>query len=119
MEMQIEHSFVHSTNSALTHKRMKIQKAVVSILFKDVAFFEMGDAFLTKLAIDGKFTRPDGSSQVLLERQYLDSEAKIEGGVEYGLDYTALEYLKNILTADSHVYKYYGSETRPPCMESV
>ena len=68
MELQIEHSFVHSTNNDLTHKRIRVQKAVVSILFKDVAFFEMGDAFLTKLAIDGKFIRPDGSSQVLLDR---------------------------------------------------
>lgn len=79
----------------------------------------MGDGFLTKMAIDGKFIRPDGSSQVLLEGNYLDSEAKIKGGVEYGLDYTALELLKNILNADTHVYKYYGSETRPPCMENV
>ena len=50
---------------------------------------------------------------------YLDSEAKIEGGVPYGLDYTALEYLKNTLNSDSHIYMYYGSETRPPCMENV
>jgi len=41
---------------------MRIQKAIVSILFKDVALNDMGNDFLTKLAIDGKFTRPDGSS---------------------------------------------------------
>jgi hypothetical protein len=62
MEMQIEHSFIHSTNNDLTFKKMRVQKAIVSILFKDVAFFDMGDGFLTKMAIDGKFIRPDGSS---------------------------------------------------------
>lgn len=36
-----------------------------------------------------------------------------------GLDYTALEYLMNILNSGTHMYMYYGSETRPPCMESI
>ena len=119
MELQIEHSFVHSTNMELTNKKIRVQKAIVSILFKDTAFFDQGDSFLTKMAIDGKFIMADGSSQVLLKNNYLDSEAKIKGGVGYGLDYMALESLKNILMADSQIYRYYGSETRPPCTESV
>lgn len=62
MEIQIEHSFIHTTNPKLTFARIKVQKAIISILFKDVSFFEFGDDFLTKMGIDGKFTRPDGSS---------------------------------------------------------
>lgn len=36
-----------------------------------------------------------------------------------GFNIKALQGLLNILNADQHIYMYYGSGTRPPCIEDV
>jgi len=41
------------------------------------------------------------------------------GAAPPGFDIDALTALRNILNMDHAMYRYYGSETQPPCTESV
>jgi len=36
-----------------------------------------------------------------------------------GFNIDALENLRKIINQDHHIYRYYGSETKPPCLEGV
>ena len=41
------------------------------------------------------------------------------GGLPSGFELNALLNLRNMINLDHQVYKYYGSETSPPCSETV
>ena len=53
LELQIFHKYVASSNSKVTNKKIKVNKAVVSILF-DVGPVTDGEEFLEQLGISSK-----------------------------------------------------------------
>lgn len=54
LELQIFHTFVASSNPDITNQRIKVNKAVVSILY-DVGPVNDGDEFLEQLGISSIF----------------------------------------------------------------
>jgi hypothetical protein len=55
LELQIFHSFVASTNPNVTNEKIKVNKAVVSMLF-DIGPVNEGDEFLEQLGISSILT---------------------------------------------------------------
>jgi len=118
LEIQIFHHFTASSNSAMTNKYLKVNKAVVSLLYT-VGPVEDGDEFLEQMGIS-KYNR-DGSKIPFTANP---KEQITQGSVrvalyDTGFNGKTLQGLLNALNADPHVYFYYGSETMPPCREEI
>lgn len=125
IEMQIFHNFVVTDNSNVTHKTLKVNKAVVSIMFT-VGSVEEGDIFLNQFGISGKSYVNIGNNvnefnvfNKFKKDNYIEQKNFIVGSYDSGFSIKALQGLLNILNADQHIYIYYGSETFPPCREEI
>lgn len=119
LELQITHILKSTTNSTRTNKRLKVQKAVVSILFA-VGDNEDGDNFFNAMGIN-QYNRGDLKSNhysVPKAGEQLTMTKLHAATFPSGFNYVAFSSLINLLNADSHLYFYYGSDTVPPCQES-
>jgi hypothetical protein len=108
-----------STNSKTTNAKVSVKKAIVAILFKDNSIIPNGDRFMTRLGIDSSNKNKDGTFRVASKGGVIETNLISRGGVKSGFEMDALISLRNILNYDHHIYRYYGSETRPPCAENV
>jgi len=111
LELQIVHDFAMTSNAKVTNKYIKVNRAVVSILYT-VGPYTEGDEFLDELGISrynmGGFSVGDitqGNQRV--------------GTYDTGFNIKALQGLLNSINSNAHMYYYYGSETVPPCREET
>jgi len=117
LELQIFHSYVASSKAEITHKQMKVNKAVVSILFTQGPVSD-GEEFLEQLGFS-KYNR-DGSEYLTSNAKDTIQQNNVRVGLyDTGFNVKALQGLLNAINADPHIYRYYGSETTPPCREEV
>lgn len=120
LEIQIIHRLTKTTNKNMTNSRLTVKKAIVSLLFEiGGTDSETEDPFLSRLGIDERQRRPDGSYKVVDKGEYIDSQTDWLGNRKPGLDEEALGGLKDLINLDHGVYRYYGSDTTPPCNENV
>lgn len=125
IEMQIFHNLLVTDNSNATNKTLKVNKAIVSIMFT-VGSVDEGDIFLNQFGISGKSSvnlayNKNAFNVVnkFKKHTYIEQKNFIVGTYASGFSIKALQGLLNILNADQHIYIYYGSETFPPCREEV
>lgn len=119
LELQIYHDLTKTNNSKTTNKFITVKKAVVSILFKGDAKILEGDPFLSRMGIDERQKRPDGTYRVIQEGESIDSNEKWLGNIKPGFDINALLSLRDLLNYNHWIFRYYGSDTQPPCDEDV
>jgi len=118
LELQIFHHFVASSKAEATNKFMKVNKAVISVLFTEGPV-EDGDEFLEQLGIS-KYNRDHAKKVFIASPNQAITQGNIRVGFyDTGFNGKALQGLLNALNADPHMYHYYGSETTPPCREDV
>jgi len=118
LELQIFHHYVASSKAEVTNKFLKVNKAVISVLF-NVGPVEDGDEFLEQLGIS-KYNRDDVKVPITAKPNENISQGNIRVALyDTGFNGKALQGLLNALNADPHLYHYYGSETMPPCREEV
>lgn len=125
IEMQIFHNSYMTDNYKVTNKILKVRKAIVSIMFT-VGSVDEGDVFLNQFGISGKNIFKKGLNTDLFKSlnkfkkfEYIEQKNFIIATYASGFNIKALQGLLNILNADQHIYMYYGSLTRPPCIEEV
>jgi carbonic anhydrase len=67
--------------------------------------------------------RPDGTPITVEAGQFIGDYKDVKdvqrGTFATGFDFNALNALRNIINFDHHVFRYYGSETEPPCNEHI
>lgn len=119
LEVHIIHRFIKTSNKNTTNLNIQVKKAIISILFKGDSSLVEGDAFLSRLGIDNRLKRPDGTFRTVKKGEEIDSNENWLGNVKPGFDINALIALKDLLNFDHWVYRYYGSDTQPPCNEDV
>lgn len=119
LELSITHLLVKSSNFTTTNKHFAVKRAIVSLLFETNSLVSQEDAFLSRMGIDHRQLRPDGTFRTISKGETLDSSEKWQGNGPPGLDFAALQALKELLQFDHWVFRYYGSETQPPCSEDV
>lgn len=119
--MQIEHSLAKADDVEFTESVIKVKKAIVSVLFTESELAPAGDGFISRLGIDSRRQQADGSYSVVEAGDEVTFSADMvkRGSAPPGFDIDALTSLRNILNMDHAIYRYYGSETQPPCAESV
>lgn len=125
MELQIFHKYVISSNPKVTNEFMKVNQAVISILYS-VGTYEDGDELLEQLGISSKelceigynFNRSK-EPNTAKPNENISQKAQRIGHYDTGFTVNALQGLLNALNSDPHIYYYYGSETVPPCREEV
>lgn len=125
LEMQIYHQFVMSDNSKITNSSIKVNRAVVSIMFT-VGDLKEGDVFLDQFGISGTNINDLGYNIDNFKKpfkfkkdEYVKQNNFIVATYDAGFNIKALQGLLNILNADHHIYMYYGSETHPPCIQDI
>jgi carbonic anhydrase len=125
IEMQIYHNIVISDNSKVTNQTIKVNKAVVSIMFT-VGTLDEGDIFLNQFGISSRNkinidynVNSFNALNKFKKDTYIEQKKFIVGTYASGFSIKALQGLLNILNADQHIYIYYGSETLPPCREEA
>lgn len=118
VELQIYHKLSKTNNPAQTNKRMKVNRAILSIMFT-IGGQKQGDLFFNNMGIsrynlneNSKFNFPKSGKEV-------DNHLIIPGQYGKGFNYSALEGLLNLINTDPEMFFYYGSETSPPCREDV
>jgi hypothetical protein len=118
LELQIYHKLAKTDNMKITNQDMKVNKAVISILFT-VGDLEDGDVFLNQLGISKYNTDDEGKFVRTQPNNYVTNKRMIPATYAVGFNYLAFQGLLNLLNSDHHMYFYYGSETAPPCREEV
>jgi carbonic anhydrase len=119
LEIHIIHRFIKTSNRNTTNLNIQVKKAIISILFKGDSEIIEGDAFLSSLGIDDRLKRPDGTFRTVKKGEYIDSTENWLGNVKPGFDINALIALKDLLNFDHWIFRYYGSDTQPPCTEDA
>jgi len=121
LEMQIEHALIKTESQALTDSVIKVKKAIVSILFLEAPNAPAGDLFLSRMGIDYRRKNADGTYRTVAKDEFVDfNPDEIKRGSEApGFDIDALSALRNLLNLDHQMFRYFGSETQPPCEENV
>lgn len=118
LELQIVHSLQSTNNMKITTEKIKVNKAIVSILFT-LGELDEGDIFLNQLGISKYNTNDDGKFHITKKNGFIDRNRKIPASHAVGFNYLAFQGLLNLINANPHLYFYYGSETAPPCRENV
>ena len=125
LEIQIFHNFVMSTDPKITNQVIKVNKAVISLLYT-IGSYDNGDEFLDQLGISSINKINKGYNSNYLNEPYLafPKETLRQGifrvGIyDTGFSIKALQGLLNAINSDPHIYYYYGSETTPPCREEI
>ena len=118
LEMQIYHNLMVTSNAKNTNRSLKVQRAVVSILFS-VGDLKEGDVFLSQFGISGTNVDLSNKPFKYKENEYVGQSNFVVASYAAGFNIKALQGLLNIINADHHIYSYYGSATQPPCAEDV
>jgi len=118
LEVQIYHILKSTDNLLITNEVMKVNKAVISLLFT-VGELEEGDIFLNQLGISKYDINDAGQFHITKPNNFIDRKKIIPATYGVGFNYLAFQGLINLINADRHMYFYYGSETIPPCREEV
>ena len=118
LELQISHRLKKSDNILITNSVIKVNQAVVSILFT-LGELEEGDIFLNQLGISKYNTDDAGKFLISSPNEFLLRKKTIPATYGVGFNYLAFQGLLNLINADRKMYFYYGSETSPPCKEEV
>jgi len=118
LELQIFHKLSKTNNPAVTNKRMKVNRAIVSILFT-IGEQKQGDMFFNNLGINRYNINQDKKMNFPKENSEVDNHLTIPGSYGHGFNYNAIEGLLNLINMDPDMFFYYGSETTPPCREDV
>ena len=119
LEIQIIHRLIKTSNKNLTNFNIDVKKAIVSILFRGDSTMTEGDAFLSRMGIDNRLRRPDGTYRTIEKEEYINSTERWLGNSKPGFDINALIALKDLLNFDHWIFRYYGSKTQPPCNEDA
>jgi carbonic anhydrase len=119
IELQIYHNLIKTNNQLVTNSQIKVNRAVLSILFT-LGPQEEGDIFFNNLGISKYNINQYGKINIPKEKEFL-SFAKPVAPASYGtgFNYSTFQGLINLINADSGIFFYYGSETTPPCREDV
>jgi hypothetical protein len=118
LELQIYHTLKKTDNLLITNQVMKVNKAIVSILFT-VGELEEGDILLNQLGISKYNTDDAGSFNIPQANNFIKRKKIIPATYGVGFNYLAYQGLLNLINSDRKMYFYYGSETTPPCREDV
>jgi len=116
LEVQIHHNFVISDNSNVTNKYIKVNRAVISLLYS-IGSSSEGDEFLEQMGVS-KYNKVIEYNIASPEEFINQGKARV-GIYDLGFNIRALQGLLAALNADPHIFHYYGSETLPPCREEV
>ncbi len=118
VELQIFHNLVKTNNQLVTNSQIKVNRAIVSILFT-LGSEEEGDIFFNNLGISRYNTNQYGKMNIPKPREFLSLATQLPASYGVGFNYSTFQGLVNLINADSGVFFYYGSETTPPCSEDV
>jgi len=118
VELQIFHKFISTTNQEITNQSMKVNKAIVSILYT-IGDNYVGDDLFNELAISMYNVNALKELEIAKKFSPLNLVRPITATYSTGFNIKALQGLQNALNANTHMYFYYGSETLPPCREEV
>ena len=119
LEIQIIHRLIKTTKKNTTNLNINVQKAIVSILFRGDSSLLEGDAFLSRMGIDDRQKRPDGTYRTINQGEEINSSVSWLGNLKPGFNINALIALKDLLNFNHWIFRYYGSDTQPPCNEDV
>lgn len=118
VELQIFHNLIKTNNQLVTNSLIKVNRAVISILFT-LGSQEEGDIFFNNLGISKYNTNQYGKMNIPQPRENLKFGRQLPASYATGFNYDAFQGLINLINADSGIFFYYGSETAPPCREDV
>lgn len=118
VELQIFHNLVKTNNQVVTNSQVKVNRAILSILFT-LGPQEEGDIFFNNLGISRYNTNQYGNMNIPKPRDYLSFARQLPASYGTGFNYSTFQGLINLINADSGIFFYYGSETAPPCREDV
>jgi hypothetical protein len=118
VELQIYHKLKKTNNAEMTNKRMKVNKAILSVFFT-VGNQQQGDLLFNNLGIDRFNVNSDLKLNYPKEHSEIDNELLKPSSYKIGFNYSAVQGLLNLINYDPEMFFYYGSETSPPCNEDV
>ena len=118
LEVQITHILKKTDNTMVTNSVIKVNKAIMSILFT-VGELEEGDVFLNQLGISKYNTDDFDKFLITKPSNSIIRNKVIPATFGVGFNYLAFQGLLNLINSDRKMFYYYGSETTPPCREEV
>lgn len=118
VEIQIHHNLIKTNNQRVTNSQVKVNRAILSILFT-LGQQEEGDVFFNNLGISRYNTNQYGKMNIPKPRDFVSFAKQLPASYGTGFNYITLQGLINLINADSGMFFYYGSETTPPCREDV
>lgn len=118
VELQIYHNLIKTNNQKVTNSQIKVNRAVLSILFT-LGPQEEGDIFFNNLGLSKYNLNQYGKMNIPKPRDFLKFSTQIPASYGTGFNYSTFQGLINLINADPGLFFYYGSETTPPCREDI
>lgn len=118
VELQIFHNLEKTNNQIVTNSQVKVNRAIISILFT-LGHQEEGDVFFNNLGISKYNKNQYGTLNIPKPREFLQFLNNPPASFGTGFNYSTFQGLINLIYADPGIFFYYGSETAPPCREDV
>lgn len=118
IELQIFHNLKQTNNQVITNSQIKVNRAILSILFT-MGHQGEGDIFFNNLGISKYNKNQYGEMNIPKIRETIKFARTLPASYGTGINYNAFQGLLNLINADPQMFFYYGSETSPPCREDV
>lgn len=118
IEMQIFHNIVKTNNPIVTNMQVKVNRAIISILFT-LSHQDLGDTFFNNLGISKYNLNQYGQMNIPKPKENITYSRPLPASFGSGFNYNTFQSLLNLLNADPGIFYYYGSEAAPPCREDV